>query len=196
MSVAPLPDWAIPPYEGFVAEDLDRLPELPSHTELIDGSLIFVSPQASFHIRIISLLEYALRASLPARLKVRREMTVTLGLRQRPESDLMIILGESDRDLDQTSFLPEDLVLAVEVISPESRVRDQKRKPTLYAEAGIAHFWLIENVDGSASRQVHRIDPDPDEVRFTARGAYSLRGFECGGKCPAVCDGDPDERAV
>jgi Uma2 family endonuclease len=159
MSVAPLPDWAIPPYEGFVAEDLDRLPELPSHTELIDGSLIFVSPQAVFHKRTLFLLEQTLTAAVPAQFKVQREMTVTLGFRQRPEPDIMITHARAEHSLDQTSFSPEDILLAVEVVSPESRVRDQKRKPTLYAEAGIPHFWLIENVSGKAEVRVYELDP-------------------------------------
>ena len=48
--------WYIPPEEGFHAEDLDHIPELPPHSELIDGSLVFVSPQANFHMLTISLL--------------------------------------------------------------------------------------------------------------------------------------------
>ncbi|WP_396992343.1 hypothetical protein [Nonomuraea phyllanthi] len=39
-----LPDWVFPPPGGFTAEDLDHIPDLPAHTELIDGSLVFVSP--------------------------------------------------------------------------------------------------------------------------------------------------------
>ncbi|MDQ0763417.1 hypothetical protein QFZ32_003538 [Streptomyces canus] len=37
--------WPIPPPEGWTADDLDRIPGLPPHTELIDGSLVFMSPQ-------------------------------------------------------------------------------------------------------------------------------------------------------
>ena len=46
-----LPDWMRPPRaEGWFAEDLDRLPEAPRHTELIDGALVFVlSPQRAWH---------------------------------------------------------------------------------------------------------------------------------------------------
>lgn len=29
--------WPIPPTEGWTADDLDRIPGLPPHTELIDG---------------------------------------------------------------------------------------------------------------------------------------------------------------
>lgn len=48
MTDSSLPAWAFPPPEGFTAEDLDRIPQFPAHTELIDGTLVFVSPQASF----------------------------------------------------------------------------------------------------------------------------------------------------
>lgn len=169
MSNAPLPDWVIPPYAGFAAEDLDRIPCLPSHTELIDGSLVFVCPQALFHMRMISLLESVLRAAVPAHFTVRREMTVTLGPRQRPEADLMIIKAAIDRSPGQATFGPEDLVLVVEVISPESRERDVKRKPLLYATAGIPHFWLIENVGGRPAVHTYELDP--------VNGVYSLTGI-------------------
>ena len=37
------------------------------------------------------------------------------------------------------------VMLAVEVVSPESEARDRHRhrKPQLYAHAGIPHFWLV-----------------------------------------------------
>lgn len=169
MGVAPLPDWAIPPQEGFYAGDLDRIPDLPPHTELIDGSLIFVSPQALFHMSMISLLEHALRIAAPGKFRVRREMTVTLGPRQRPEPDLMIVKLTDKSHPDLTSYAPEDVVLVVEVISPESRERDKKRKPSLYAEAGIPHFWQIENVEGTGVVRVFELNP--------AVGLYHLTGI-------------------
>ncbi|MFJ5729931.1 hypothetical protein ACIQC2_17880 [Streptomyces paradoxus] len=45
------PTWPTSPEGGWTADDLDRLPNLPPHTELIDGSLVFVSPQTVFHER-------------------------------------------------------------------------------------------------------------------------------------------------
>jgi hypothetical protein len=56
MTAAELPDWAVPPPGGFTAEDLDRLTDLPPHTELIDGSLAFVGPQAIFRTLMMDLL--------------------------------------------------------------------------------------------------------------------------------------------
>lgn len=51
---APEPWWAVPPVGGWAADDLDTLPNLPPHTELIDGSLVFQCPQTVFHSRAIS----------------------------------------------------------------------------------------------------------------------------------------------
>jgi Uma2 family endonuclease len=161
--------WFVPPAEGFTAEDLDHIPELPRHTELIDGSLVFVSPQANFHTMVISLLESVLRGLAPGHLRVRREMTVTLGKRQRPEPDLVVVRAEEALDTTKTSFQPSDVVLAVEVVSPDSEVRDRERKPQLYAAAGIAHFWRVENAEGRPTIYVYELDP--------ANNAYSLTGI-------------------
>jgi len=159
MSLAPVPEWLLPPDGGFTAADLDHLPDLPPHTELIDGSLILVSPQASFHMRVVTLLEAALRRTAPGSLRVRREMTVTLGLRQRPEPDLFVIHAEAELNSEQTTYLADDVVLAVEIVSPESRERDRKRKPILYAEAGIKHFWLVENEQRKPVLYTHELAP-------------------------------------
>ncbi|MGH4034406.1 Uma2 family endonuclease [Actinomycetota bacterium Odt1-20B] len=149
MTAESLPGWAYPPAGGFTADDLDRIPELPPHTELIDGSLVFVSPQKSFHTLAMFLLEMGLRTQLPDEVRVRREMTVVLGPRNRPEPDLMLVRAEAvTEEADETGYTAADAVLVVEVVSPESDERDRKRKPQLYAEAGIPHFWRVEKGTG------------------------------------------------
>ncbi|MFL1379600.1 MULTISPECIES: Uma2 family endonuclease [unclassified Nocardiopsis] len=149
----------LPPGDGFTAEDLDRIPDLPPHTELIDGSLVLVSPQKRFHMRMIRLLELQMLDQVPDDLIVEREMSVVLGKRQRPEPDLMLVDTEDPDDLEVTWVAPEDVKLAVEVISPESRPRDLERKPQLYAKAGIPHFWLVDREDGDVVVNVYELDP-------------------------------------
>lgn len=149
MIAEPLPAWAFPPPGGFTEEDLDRIPDLPPHTELIDGSLVFVSPQKSFHALAITLLEMGLRLQAPQKLRVRREMTIVLNKRNRPEPDVTIVRAEAvSPSGDETKYQAEDVVLAVEVMSPESEERDRDRKPQLYARAGIPYFWRIEQGQG------------------------------------------------
>ncbi|MBB5077680.1 Uma2 family endonuclease [Nonomuraea endophytica] len=168
-----LPDWVFPPPEGFVAEDLDHIPDLPAHTELLDGSLVFVSPQASFHMRAVSLVEMNLRRLAPKHLRVRREMNVILGPTQRPEPDVSVIRAEAEQDPNQTFYKAGDVLLVVEVVSPESKDRDRDRKPTLYARAGIPYFWRVENAEGQMMVHVYALDQSTRS--YTLAGIFHER---------------------
>ncbi|MDA0564295.1 Uma2 family endonuclease [Streptomonospora sp. S1-112] len=150
--------WPLPPPEGFTADDLDRIPDLPPHTELIDGSLVLVSPQKLFHTRIISLLERQLWEQAPAEYFISREMSVTITERQRLEPDISVSEGAPDGGDEATSLSVESLVVAVEVVSPESQVRDRERKPQIYAKAGVRHFWRVENEKGEPVIYVYELD--------------------------------------
>ena len=151
--------WPISPTDGYFAEDLDALPDLPPHTELIDGSLVFVSPQVVFRKRTMLLLWKQLVETAPEQFAVHTEMTVTLAPKQRPEPDVLITWAAAKQRNDQGSFKPEDVLLVVEIVSEESRVRDRERKPQIYAAAGIRVFWRIELVDGEAVVYAYELDP-------------------------------------
>ncbi|GIE94356.1 hypothetical protein [Paractinoplanes rishiriensis] len=66
MGAEPVVEWPIPPAEGYFAEDLDRIPGLPSRTELIDGTLVHESPQKLFHERVKLSLPFAIDIDLTA----------------------------------------------------------------------------------------------------------------------------------
>jgi Uma2 family endonuclease len=153
-------DWPRPPAGGWTSDDLDRLPNLPPHTELLDGSLVFVSPQTQFHSMAMLLLQYLLLTQAPGELHVAREMTVELDRRNRPEPDILVITQEANTGSKQTKYLPGDVLLAVEVVSLDSEVRDREVKPRKYATAGIPHFWRVEeNSDGYPVVYVYELDP-------------------------------------
>lgn len=158
MPSAPVPDWLIPPVEGFQAEDLDRLTALPPHSEMIDGSLILPAPRERYHSVVLDLLTIGLRNTAPARYRVCRGTTVTLGPRQRPEPDIMVVNAEAVGER-QGTFPADTVVLVVEVVSQASMERDRKRKPFLYAEAGIPHFWRVEKEDSGPVVYVYELDP-------------------------------------
>jgi hypothetical protein len=84
MSIDPTYDWPRPPVGGYTADDLDRLPNLPPHTEPIDGSLVIVSPQTLSHAEVIDLLKQRPAALAPPEWRAAREMTITLGPRNVP----------------------------------------------------------------------------------------------------------------
>ncbi|MFD0856655.1 Uma2 family endonuclease [Actinomadura adrarensis] len=158
-----LPDWLIPPPDGWRAEDLDRIPQLPAHTELIDGDLVFVIPQRDFHTVTMDMLVNGLRRTAPDHLRVRREMSVTLDERQRPEPDIVVLHAEAIKGPAVTSYAGAYVVLAVEVVSPSSELLDRKRKPQLYAEAGVPHYWLVDMLDNDPRVSVFELDPASDQ---------------------------------
>lgn len=153
-----LPDWFYPgPPGGWTADMLDHLPPgAPPHVELIDGSLIMMSPQTGFHMLTIRLFDRFLKP--PPHLMVVQEMTVTLGLRQRPEPDVLIV-NRSAFSTAVTSFKPEDVHLAIEIVSDESRDRDRVTKPIKYSNAGIKYFWRVENEDSHPVIYTFEVEP-------------------------------------
>ncbi|MGC5536325.1 Uma2 family endonuclease [Streptomyces sp. SR-10] len=163
--------WPVPPQDGYTVDDLFTLPDLPPHTELIDGSLVFVSPQRDFHSTMIDLLMTGLRSTAPPEVKVRREMTVVLDRRNAPEPDVSVVRTEAVTGLDVTRYQAADVLLAVEVVSPDSEARDREAKPHKYATAGIPHFWLVEmtGTDQHPVVRVYELDP--------VTKAYALTGI-------------------
>ncbi|MFJ6568506.1 Uma2 family endonuclease [Streptomyces sp. NPDC091292] len=161
--------WARPPAGGWTADDLDRLPNLPPHTELIDGSLVLVSPQTLFHALAMRLLENELLGQAPDHLTVLREMTVRLDSRNRPEPDVLVVRTDAVTGPSQTWFDPADVLLAVEVVSEDSVDRDREVKPRKYAGAGIPHYWRVEQKDGLPVVYVYELDP--------ATGTYAVNGI-------------------
>ncbi|MFB7746947.1 MULTISPECIES: Uma2 family endonuclease [Streptomyces] len=154
--------WPVPPLDGYTVDDLFTLPDLPSHTELIDGSLIIVSPQRYFHFLVMELLMKGIRQALPPELKVVREMAVVLDRQNVPEPDISVVHASSISGPDLTRFEAEDVLLAVEVVSPESESRDRTTKPMKYAAAGIPNYWRVERGGADDIRPVvHVYELDP-----------------------------------
>nr|SBO94756.1 hypothetical protein BN4615_P4272 [Nonomuraea gerenzanensis] len=119
---------------------------------------------------MLRLLERSLRP--PEEFLVAREMTVTLGLRQRPEPDILIV-RRSAFTAKTTSFKPEDVHLAVEVVSDESRERDRTTKPIKYSDAGIRHFWRVEQED--ALPVVYTFELEPSVRAYVPTGIHRKR---------------------
>ncbi|GAB3272694.1 Uma2 family endonuclease [Kineosporia babensis] len=144
---------------GFTVDEFFELEDLPPHTELIDGELVFVAAQRMFHMAVLRCVERALLDSVPKHLEVIREMNIVIGTRQAPEPDLSLVPVEAVGDWDTTRFPAEVVVLAVEVESPDSLKRDRIRKVRLYAEGGVQHYWRVERQDDRPVVHVYELDP-------------------------------------
>ncbi len=96
-------------------------------------------------------------------------MSVVLGPRNRPEPDLIVLRADAVNARSRTFYPADAVVLAVEVVSPESEECDRKWKPQLYAQAGIPFFWRVEDPDGDPVVYAYERDP--------ASGTYGLLGI-------------------
>ncbi|PRY28286.1 Uma2 family endonuclease [Pseudosporangium ferrugineum] len=170
-----VPEWMRPPrLEGWFAEDLDHLPDAPRHTELIDGALVFMmSPQRSWHARTVTALVVALSEQAPAKIEVEREMTIRLDDRNRPEPDALVATAPYDPD--RTFYTPDQVLLVVEVVSPESAHRDRNVKLRKYAEAGIANYWRVEDENGSPVVHAYELDAPTRSYVPTGIHRHELR---------------------
>jgi Putative restriction endonuclease len=128
------------PPEGWTLDNLP--PDLPKHTELIRGTLV-VSLQRAWHMAVVDALKLLIGEQCPSEYSVQREMAIRESLRTAPEPDLSVVHA-SAVDWDKSIYLPEDVVLVAEVISPESEQRDREDKPILYGDMGIPTYWLVE----------------------------------------------------
>ncbi|MFB9722373.1 Uma2 family endonuclease [Planobispora longispora] len=161
-----LANWPYPPPGGWTADDLDLLPpdgpngepDFFKRVELLDGALIFMSPQRRIHERLIRGLTNYLDAQAPEHLAAVSQMDIKINKVQRPSPDILVIDTEVADD-DRTSYDPAEVHLVVEVVSPESKFRDRKIKPLRYASAGIKHFWRIGTENGGPIVYVYELDP-------------------------------------
>ncbi|GAA2291662.1 Uma2 family endonuclease [Streptomyces kunmingensis] len=165
--------WPMPPEGGYSADDLDRLPNLPPHTELIDGSLVFVSPQTMFHTRTIDFFNWQLQSLAPSQFEVVREFTIDIDRQNRPEPDVVVVREDVVEGPDQTRFPAEAVILAIEVVSPDSVSRDRETKHLKYAHARIPHYWRVEDENGKAV--VHAFELEPTTGAYVSVGIFRER---------------------
>ncbi|AGP55825.1 hypothetical protein M271_21495 [Streptomyces rapamycinicus NRRL 5491] len=97
------------------------------------------------------------------------------GVPHAPEPDLLVVRAEAEQSRRQTRYEAADVVLAVEVVSPDSEERDRETKPLKYAAAGIPHFWLVEMAGENDRPAVHTYELDPVTNSYTNTGIYHER---------------------
>lgn len=158
---------------GWAADDLDLLTGLPSRTELIDGSLVFPTPQTVFHERAISFVQDQLRRAAPGCLEVIYRFAVNIDRQNRPAPDLIVVHDDALPDPAQTCVPASAVILAVEVVTEATLTRDRETKPVQYSRAKIPHYWRIENEKGLAV--VHAFELEPTTGTYTSTGIFRER---------------------
>ncbi len=125
-------------------EDLLQLPDDGRRYEIIDGSLHVSPSPTSVHQRAARRLAALLEVAVPDGLEVVEGVGVDCG-RNVPIPDVLVARVEAFGPA--AKFLPADVLLAVEVVSPGSVLTDRLTKPAVFAQAGVPAYWRVE-LDG------------------------------------------------
>jgi len=125
----------------FTVADLEAMPDDGRRHELIDGELL-VSPAPGWsHQEATQTLYLILRAACPRELRV---LAAPFAVRMNEFNELQPdVLVARFADLTEEN-LPRPPLLAVEVISPSSGLRDRSLKRAVYERMGVPSYWLVD----------------------------------------------------
>ncbi len=116
--------------------------------ELIDGTILEMSPQRDRHAKGILLAQYALMDAFGPEFTVRVQLPLRVGDRSEPEPDVAVVRG-GVRSVDAH---PTTAVLVVEV-SDTTLEHDRRTKAHLYASARVDEYWIVNLIDGRVEVQ-------------------------------------------
>ncbi len=128
--------------------------------ELLSGEIVEKMPQNNPHRNATLLTGQVLRISFGSAAFIQEEKPVALSDLSEPDPDIAVVRGAVRDYLDDHPG-PDALFLLVE-IADTSLLRDRVYKARLYAEAGIAEYWIVNLQDRVL--EVHR-DPSGDAYR-------------------------------
>ncbi len=124
--------------------DLGFFPE-NQRIELIRGEILEMPPKRTIHSVCNSLLWKQIYELIGKQAEIRVQEPIILPLNSEPEPDLVIAQKKTDNYLSGHPHV-EDIILIIE-ISDSTLKYDRETKLSLYAEARINYYWIINLVD-------------------------------------------------
>ncbi|HEY1689976.1 MAG TPA: Uma2 family endonuclease [Solirubrobacteraceae bacterium] len=121
-----------------------------ARVELIEGTIADMSPKTPEHERLVAWLARWLTLAVDAQgYEVHVCAPLTIG-DSEPEPDLAVIANDTPQP-----YHPATATLVIEV-AVSSQHRDLRQKPTIYAQALVPEYWVI---DLDADRVIAHRDP-------------------------------------
>lgn len=162
-------------YEAYAA-----LPEDGRRWELIDGDFEVNPAPSPRHQTVSRRLQFELMRALeePGRALVfNAPIDLILSPHQVLQPDLAIIRSERQALVTERGIEgPPDII--VEVLSPSTRLLDQRVKKGLYARFAVPEYWMVDPVGGQI--ELYRLQPGADfeiERRFDRTSWLTTSSF-------------------
>ena len=133
--------YQLPWSRPLTAADLEEMPDDGHRYELIDGALIVTPSPAVPHQVVVGNVYSALRAVCPHDVRVMlAPLDITVSELTVMQPDLLVATREalSGRKL---VGVPS---LAIEVLSPSTRLIDLNLKKAAFERAGVASYWVVD----------------------------------------------------
>ncbi|MBE3000414.1 Uma2 family endonuclease [Nocardiopsis sp. HNM0947] len=130
---------------ALTVDDLARTPDDGRRYELVDGGLDVSPLQEAGHTIVRSRLTYLLGRSVPDTYDVLAGTGIILS----PTAFRIPDVAVFDQGLPDEGYFTTPPLLAVEILSPESALRDGHTKRAEYAAFGIPAYWVINPHPGS-----------------------------------------------
>ncbi len=121
--------------------------------ELLDGKIVEMSPISKQHLAFVNRLARLLFQLLQEQAILSVQSPVRLGPDSEPEPDISVLKWKENDYYDGIPG-PEDILLVVEV-AYSSQEKDREVKGPLYAQAGVAEFWLIDAEKNRLEQYTH-----------------------------------------
>lgn len=142
MSIAQTKRFSLKEYHqltelGFFHED--------DHIELINGKIIQMVAKGTAHETCLRRLLKELPKLIGDRATLQSQAPITIPPNSEPEPDFAIVRNRTD-DYLSAHPSPSDVLLVMEV-ADSSLSYDQDVKIPLYAQAGIAYYWIFNLFD-------------------------------------------------
>jgi Uma2 family endonuclease len=147
----------------YTVDDLDRFPDDGQRYELLDGVLLVTPAPTLRHQVIVNRLATLLSSLLlPGQVaEVAGPGCVQVGKNLRLEPDILVFPSPANRNAGWTDI--SSWWLAVEVLSPSTRIYDTEWKRQAYQALGVQAVWLVDP-DSDKVTTWQGADPTPNEA--------------------------------
>ena len=155
--------------DTYTIEDIYALPE-GQRAELIDGVIYNMAPPNRIHQKLIGELYFTIRNYIktndgdcdvyPAPFAV----FVNANNENYVELDISVICDKNKLDDRGCNGAPDFII---EIVSPSSRKMDYRTKMTLYADAGVREYWIVDPAKERTTIYRFEEDAAPITIPFT-----------------------------